>query len=114
MLQVGGLARETSIKVSPYGTLFQCCTRSSGQVRRNLRAIGSLSERDVSGGDLQGKPPSRFLLMEHCFSVVRGLQARFDEVFYLSVRYCTSVQLGRWRGCASCCYIWWPLAEFRP
>jgi hypothetical protein len=34
--------------------------------------------------------------MEHCFSIVRGLQARFDEVFYLSVRYYTSVRLGHW------------------
>jgi hypothetical protein len=46
---VGGLAREISIKVSPYGTLLQCCTRSSGQVRRNLRAIGPLSKCVSSG-----------------------------------------------------------------
>jgi hypothetical protein len=81
----GGLARETSIKVSPYGTLFQCCMRSSGQVRRNLRANEPLSKCVVSGVDLQGKPPS--LLTGHCFTVVGGLQDRFDEVFYLSVRY---------------------------
>jgi hypothetical protein len=57
VLQVRGLARETSIKVSSYGKLFQCCTRSSGQVRRNLRAIGPLSNCVASGGeggDLQG------------------------------------------------------------
>jgi len=172
---VGGFARETSIKVSPHGTLFECCTRSSGQVQRSLRAIGPLGTWVASGGEtcrgslhhgvslwnivsvlyevfragstksssyrsiryvscsggetcrgslhhgvslwnivsvlyevfrpgstksssywsiryvsckwggLQGKPPSRFLLMEHCFSVVRGLQARFNEVFKLSV-----------------------------
>jgi hypothetical protein len=36
--------------------------------------------------DLQGKSPS--LLMEHCFSVVRGLQARFDEIFELTDHCC--------------------------
>jgi hypothetical protein len=35
-------------------------------------------------GDLQGKPPSRFLLMDHCFSVLRGLQTGFNEIFELS------------------------------
>ena len=122
VLQVGwgggvvGSARETSIKVSPYGTLFQCCKRSSGRVQRCLRAIGPLvGELQVGGwGDLQGKRSSWFLLMEHCFVVVQGIQARFDEVFYLSVHYCTSVRLGRWRGCASCCCIWWLLAKFHP
>jgi len=73
--KLGGLARETSIKVSPYGTS---------------------------------------LLMGYRFGVVIGLQARFDEAFYLSVRYCTSVRLDRWRGCTSSCYIWWPFAEFLP
>jgi hypothetical protein len=108
----GRLARETCIKVSPYGILFQCSTRSSGQVRRGLQVIGLLGKCVASGGDLQGKLPS--LLVGHWFSVVIGLQARFDEVFYLLVRCCTSVRLSRWCGCTSCCYIWWPLAEFHP
>ena len=64
------------------------------------------------GGDLQGSPPS--LLMGQRFSVVRGPQARCDAVFCLSPRYYGCVRLGRWRGCASCHYNWWPLAEFRP
>ena len=38
----GGLAGETFIMVSPYGTLFQCCRSSSGQVRRSLLSIGPL------------------------------------------------------------------------
>jgi hypothetical protein len=88
-------------------------------VLRGLQArfdeIFELSDHEVSVLQvrrLTKKPPS--LLMGHWFSVVRGLQGRFDEVFYLSVRYCTSVRLGRWRGCASCCHIWRPPAEFRP
>jgi len=41
VLQVrGGLARETSIMVSPYGALFQFFMRSSGQVRRSLLSVG--------------------------------------------------------------------------
>jgi len=39
----------------------------------------------------------------------RGRQNRFDEVFYLSVHYCTSVRLCRWRGCASCCIFGYSL-----
>jgi hypothetical protein len=46
----GRIARETSIKVPPYGILFQCCTRSSGQVRRGLRVIGLLGKCIASGG----------------------------------------------------------------
>jgi len=37
-----GLAGETFIMVSLYGTLFRCCTRSSGHVRRSLLSIGPL------------------------------------------------------------------------
>ena len=87
VLQVGGFARETSIKVSSYGILFQCCTRSSGQVQRCLRAIGPfVSELKLGGrGDLLVKPSSWFLLLEHCFGVVQGLQAWFIEVLELSV-----------------------------
>jgi hypothetical protein len=44
-------------------------------------------------GDLQGKPPPRFLLREHCFSVVRGLQARFDEIVELSVHWISVLQV---------------------
>jgi hypothetical protein len=48
VLQVGGFARETSIKVSPYGTCF--------------RAIGPLSKCVAGGGGGEeglagGKPP---------------------------------------------------------
>jgi hypothetical protein len=39
-------------RVSPYGILFQCCTRSSGQVRRGLRVIGLLGKCVASGGVL--------------------------------------------------------------
>jgi len=56
-------ARETSIKVSPYGTLFKCCTRSSGKVHRSPRAIGPLSKRGASGkGICRGNLHHGFLL----------------------------------------------------
>jgi len=42
----------------------------------------------------QGKPPSRFLLMEHCFSAVKGRQAGFSDVFELSVHWLVSCKLG--------------------
>ena len=107
-----GLQGKPSIKASPYGTLFQCCTRAAGRVQRNLRAIGPRSECVASGGgDLQGIPSSLFV--GHRFSVVRGPRARCDAIFYLSVRYYTSVRFGRWRGCGSYHYMWWSLAEFR-
>jgi hypothetical protein len=34
-------------------------------------------------GDLQGKPPSRFHLMDHMFSIARGLQTGFKEIYEL-------------------------------
>jgi hypothetical protein len=52
---------------------------------------------------LQGKPPSRLPIMEHCFSVARGLQVqvRFNEVFELSfheVCVCSKWRWGDLRG----------------
>ena len=52
---MGGFARETSIKVSPHGTLFECCTRSSGQVQQSLRGIGPLGTWVASGGRIAGE-----------------------------------------------------------
>jgi hypothetical protein len=52
VLQVEGLQGKTSIKATPYGTLFQCCPRAAGsdQVQRRLRAIGPRSECVAGGG----------------------------------------------------------------
>ena len=83
---------ETSIKASPYGTLFQCCLRpaGAGQVQRSLRAIGPRSKCVASGGTCEGV--LHHFLMGQRFSVVRGPQARCDAVFYLSVRFCTGAR----------------------
>ena len=55
----GGLQGKTSIKASPYGTLFQCSTRAAGWVQRNIRAIGPRIECVAScGAVLHGSPPS--------------------------------------------------------
>ena len=93
MLQVGwwGVARETSITVSPYGVSL--CVVQCFQAKL-------LSVLQVGWG------VAWCLLMERCCSVVRGLQAKFDGVFYRMDRCCTNVQLGRWRGCTSWCCIW--------
>ena len=85
MLQVGGgeFARETSIKVSPYGLslyVIQC-------FQTKLLSVLQV------GGEEEGF--AWCLLMDRCCGVVRDLRAKFDGVFYRMDRCCTNVQLGR-------------------
>ena len=69
MLQIGagGFARETSIKVSPYGVSLCVVQCFQAKLLSVLQVFG--------GGGV-----ACCLLMEHCCSVVRGLQAKFDGV----------------------------------
>ena len=94
MLQVGGFARETSIKVSPYGVSLYVVQCFQAKLFSVLQVGG------------EGEGVAWCLLMERCCGVVRGLQAKFDGVFYRMDRCCTNVQLGRWRGCMSWYCIW--------
>jgi len=104
---------ETSIKVSPYGTLFQCCTTPSARFIEVLElSFQYVSEVEVGRG-FAGETfimVSPYGTLFQCCTSSSG-QVRRSLLSISPLLYKCSI--GRWRGCASCCCIWWLLAEFR-
>jgi hypothetical protein len=89
VLQVRGLARETSI--IPYGILVQCCTRSAGQVPRSPRAIGPWSMCVASEGTCKGNGHhSLWDIVSLLYEVCRPVSTK--SLSYRSMEYVLQVR----------------------